>query len=82
MRFDQDRDIREGKRARFARTTSKRRLPPTAWLFAGAGLLAIVLLAFFWPGSTAESAAETDELLVRDFAFLVLRRPLRLLGHL
>ncbi|MBL7200177.1 MAG: DUF2318 domain-containing protein [Anaerolineae bacterium] len=71
MKHEQDRTLREGKRAKFTQPAKKAKPALGRWLLAGGGLLAILLLAWFWPGSGAESAGSTvqaGELPVSDGA--------------
>lgn len=67
MKQEQKRDSREHKRAKFARPAKSK---PTfaKWLFAGGGLVAIVLLAWLWRANSVESTAEFGDLPVRDGA--------------
>jgi hypothetical protein len=46
MNHDQDRDLRERKRSKFAPPASKPKPRFTVWLLAGAGLLAVALVAW------------------------------------
>ena len=68
MKHEQDKNIRERKRAKFTQPASKPKAPLTMWLFTGGGLLAILLLVWFGRGSGVKSTAETDDLPVRDGA--------------
>jgi uncharacterized membrane protein len=66
MKHKKSRDLREQKRAKFARQASKPKPRFTTWLVAGAGLLAVVAVAWVLRASIVPSAAEADDLSAGD----------------
>jgi uncharacterized membrane protein len=67
---EQDQEIRTSKRAKFVQAKPAGKRPPTLWILAGGAVLVVALLAWFWRGNSATSAAEASELPpVQDGAF-------------
>lgn len=64
MKHEQDRDIRERKRGKFAQPASKSTKRVSAWLYAGGGVLAIFLVAWLWRANSVRSAAKAGGLRV------------------
>ena len=61
MKENQDQDIRQNKRAKFAQSKSKSN-KPTMWLLAGGAVLVVALVAWLWRGYSVPSVAEVGEL--------------------
>jgi uncharacterized membrane protein len=75
MKQEQNRDVRERKRAKFAQPASKTKSRFTTWLFAAGGVLAVVLVVWMLRANMVPSAAgaaggvvQEGDLPVRDGA--------------
>jgi uncharacterized membrane protein len=77
MKKDQDRDMRERKRAKFAQSASKSKARVPPWLYAAGGVLAILLVAWLWRANSVQSAAVAGELPIGDGAVVAGDLPIR-----
>jgi uncharacterized membrane protein len=65
MKRDQDRNMRERKRAKFTQPASKARPRLTTWLFAAGGVLAVVLVVWMLRANMVPSAAGAGDDIVQ-----------------
>ena len=66
MKHEQNRDVRESKRAKFAQPASKSKPKVATWLLAGGGLLAVALIAWLLRANMVPSAATAGGLPAGD----------------